>query len=314
MKRREFIERSVALGLAAAAGGAGAVHADAPLPCRPFGSSGRELSVVGFGGIVVMNVEQPEADAIVARSVERGVNYFDVAPTYGNAQDRLGPALRPFRDDVFLACKTAERRAEDARRELENSLRVLETDHLDLYQLHALNTDEDIASAFGPGGAMEAFVAARERGEVLHLGFSAHSVEAALRAMGEYPFDSILFPFNVVCMRNGNFGQQVLDEATARGLACLALKALAWTPWGEGEERAYPKCWYRPVDDPQMVGLALRYTLDLQVVSAVSPGDVRLLEAAIDAAVGYQPLSDQERAMLAAMTEGVEPIFSYAQD
>src|SRR5690348_773023 len=131
---------------------------------RPLGKTGEELSIIGFGGIVVSGMAQPDADAIVAEAFDRGINYFDVAPSYGDAEERLGPALEPYRDRVFLACKTGKRDREGAAAELRASLRKLRTDHVDLYQLHALAKPEDVAQAFGPGGALEAFQEARQQG------------------------------------------------------------------------------------------------------------------------------------------------------
>ncbi|HXK93741.1 MAG TPA: aldo/keto reductase, partial [bacterium] len=113
------------------------------MPRRGYGSS-EPLSIIGFGGIVVMNAEPAHAARVVARAVDRGVNYFDVAPTYGDAQDKLGPALEPYRDRVFLACKTTRRDKAGAEEELNDSLKKLRTDHFDLYQLHALSTMEDL--------------------------------------------------------------------------------------------------------------------------------------------------------------------------
>lgn len=169
---------------------------------RPYGTDGRELSVVGFGAIVVMNETPEDASTCVAWAIDQGVNYFDVAPSYGDAEIRLGPALEPFRKDVFLACKTAERSADKAHAELEQSLKNPRTDHVDLYQLHALTTTDDIEQAFGPGGAMEVFVKVREEGKTRYLGFSAHNEEAALEALRRFPFDSVLFPLNFACWIN----------------------------------------------------------------------------------------------------------------
>src|SRR5213593_2445021 len=121
---------------------------------RPLGETGEELSIIGFGGIVVMNVEPGEASRLVAEAVDRGVNYFDVAPSYGNAEERLVPALAPHRDRVFLACKTGKRDKAEAAHELRESLRRMQTDPFDLYQLHALTTMEEMEQALGPGGAM----------------------------------------------------------------------------------------------------------------------------------------------------------------
>lgn len=184
---------------------------------RILGRTGERLSIVGFGGIVVTDMEQPDADRIVAEAVDRGVNYFDVAPSYGDAEERLGPALRPYRDQVFLACKTGERDAQGAARELENSLRALQTDHFDLYQLHGLSSVDEVEAAFGPNGAMEVFQRAKEAGTVRFLGFSAHSQEAAEEALRRYPFDSVLFPFNFVCWHNG-FGPRVMEAAKGKSV------------------------------------------------------------------------------------------------
>ena len=137
---------------------------------RPYGTTGIDLSIVGFGGIVVKGVTAKQADLDVGWAIDQGVNYFDVAPRYGNAQEMLGPALEPYRSGVFLACKTTNRDAAGARAELENSLRLLRTGHFDLYQMHSMKTREDLEQATGPGGALETFVTAREQGLVRYLG------------------------------------------------------------------------------------------------------------------------------------------------
>src|SRR5579871_5428020 len=180
---------------------------------RSLGRTGRELSIVGLGGVVFVGLSQSESDAIVAEAVDRGVTYFDVAPSYGHEQEtekRLGPALKPYRDQAFLACKTGQRKKEGAAMELRRSLQHLQTDHVDLYQLHAITTVEDVETAFGPDGAMEAFVEAQQAGLVRHIGFSAHSVEAALLAMDKFDFASALFPINFVTYYVGNFGPQII--------------------------------------------------------------------------------------------------------
>lgn len=282
-----------------------------PLPKRPYGDTGIRLSVIGFGGIVVMNAPQPEANELVAWAVDQGVNYFDVAPTYGDAQDRLGPALKPYREGAFLACKTGKRDAAGAREELENSLRVLQTDHVDLYQLHGLTKPEEVETVFGPGGAMETFTQARQEGKVRWLGFSAHDVASALLAMSRYKFDSVLFPFNAVCWERGDFGQAVLEEAKRRGAARLGLKAIAWGPVTQGAERKYPKCWYMPQDDPASAGLLLRYALDLPITATLPPGDARLFKLCVGLAQHYEPLAEEERARLLAVIANVEPIFKH---
>jgi len=327
MRRREFLRNgSVAAGAVVAAGilgrSGGAAGAEGPggdgsnparLPRRPYGRTGERLSIIGFGGIVVSSVEQEHADRVVAQAVERGVNYFDVAPTYGDAEIKLGPALEPYRKDVFLACKTTQRTKEGAAAELKESLRRLRTDHLDLYQLHAItDVQKDVDAAFAQGGAMEVFVEAKKQGQVRHLGFSAHSEEAALKAMERYDFDSILFPVNFATFYEGNFGPRVIEAARSKGVAILALKAMARQKWPENDpqRQRYSKCWYQPLTDRQEAGLGLYFTLSQPVTAAIPPGDESLFQMALDLAMEFRPVSEQEKETLRQMARSLNPVFT----
>ncbi|MFC2076054.1 aldo/keto reductase [candidate division KSB1 bacterium] len=294
--------------------GGSIVAGEGPIPRRPLGGTGERLSFIGFGGIVVSGVDKEFAAGIVREAYEGGINYFDVAPTYGNAEEMLGPALEPFRKDCFLACKTTQRKAADARKELERSLKLLKTDHFDLYQLHALTSDEDIETAFGPGGAMEVFLKAKRDGLVRFLGFSAHSVEAALAAMERYDFDTVLFPLNYVTWHAGNFGSQVVSAASERGMGILALKAMARSPWPEDmkrSDRSHPKCWYEPLADPEEAMLGLRFTLSQPVTAALPPGDPDLFRLAMKLAPSFLPLSPGDKERIEQKAAAAKPIFSY---
>lgn len=280
-----------------------------PLEKRSLGRTGEHLSVIGFGGIVVMNATPAEAADRVAHAVDRGVNYFDVAPSYGDAEEKLGPALEPHRAGVFLACKTQERRKEGAMAELERSLRRLRTDRFDLYQHHAVTSLDDVRTIFGPGGAMEAFLEARQAGKVRYLGFSAHSVEAALALMNGYAFDTILFPFNYRAWHAGEFGPQVAAEAARRGMGLLALKAMARGPWAEGAVRTHPKCWYEPLSDPEDALLGLRFTLSHPITAAIPPGDESLFRLALDLAPRITPLAPEEVERVRKLGAAGVPLF-----
>jgi aryl-alcohol dehydrogenase-like predicted oxidoreductase len=326
MRRREFLKTSAA-GIAAAAAAAKGAHAAGgeaaagkpaegkTLPRRDLGKTGEKLSIIGLGGIVVCKMDQEAATKIVRGAIERGVSYFDVAPSYfdGEAEERLGRALEGIRDKVFLACKTTRRDRQGATEELERSLKRLRTDRFDLYQLHALTKkDEDVEKALGPGGALEAFVEAKKQGKVRFLGFSAHSVEAALLAMERFAFDTVLFPFNWVCWSKGNFGPQVIEAARKKGMGCLALKAMARTPWPQGAKREeHPKCWYQPSSDEEEASLALRFTLSKEITAAIPPGDVRLFELALKVAGDFRPLTEDETKKLLARGESLQPIFRH---
>lgn len=277
---------------------------------RRYGKTDEMLSMVGFGGILVSEEEPSEAARLVRKAIDRGINYFDVAPTYGNAEERLGPALEPFRSSVFLACKTTQRKAVEAEKELHNSLKLLKTDHFDLYQLHSVTTSDDVEQIFGPGGAIETFVKARERGLVRYLGFSAHSEEAASALMDRFEFDSILFPVNWVNWYQGEFGPKTLEKAQANGLAILALKTMAKRKWQEGEEREWSKTWYRPVESYEEAKLAVRFTFSLPVTAGPCPGHEQLFDWMCDAAEEFKPLGEDEWAPIGPRGEELAPIFS----
>lgn len=288
-----------------------AKDASKPIPRRHF-KNNIELSIVGFGGIVVVGQAQTEANSEVARAVERGVNYFDVAPTYGRgeAEEKLGIALGPYRNKAFLACKTQKRDAVGARQELENSLKVLKTDHFDLYQLHAMSRMNEVDTVLGTGGALETFLKARKEGKVRFLGFSAHNEEVALRLLDKFPFDSVLFPINYVCIAQGNFGPRLLAKAKEKNVARLALKALAYTRWNNRQERANnPKCWYQPINDLEHARKALRFTLSEDITAAIPPGDEKVYRIAETLAAQFTPMSADEKEALLASSKNVTPIF-----
>ena len=316
MERRDFIKQAAIT--AATVASTSQLHAaktpSQPIAHRPLGKTGEHLSIIGFGGIVVMNETPGESSNIVAEAVDRGINYFDVAPTYGNAQERLGPALEPFRKNVFLACKTDKRTKDDARKELEESLRLLRTDHVDLYQLHHLTTREEVEQVFGPDGAMETFQAARKEGKVRFLGFSAHSVEAALLALDHFDFDTILFPINFVLFSQAKFGPQIVAKAREKGMGILALKAMAKTVWPKNAgKHPHSKCWYSPAALPAEAALALRWTLSQPITAAVPPGDEAYFRLAMDVAQKFEPIRPEEEKTLLAGAAGQEPIFKLGQ-
>ncbi|HVP46440.1 MAG TPA: aldo/keto reductase [Bryobacteraceae bacterium] len=308
MDRREFLTTAAALATTAAQASA------QPLPRRTY-KGGEELSIIGFGGIVVCGLPQKEAGHRVAEAYNRGVNYFDCAPSYfdGEAEMKLGEALRPYREKVFLAEKTTRRDAKGAREELERTLERFHTDHVDLYQFHAVGSREDVDKILAPSGAAETFFAAKKEGKARHLGFSAHHAPAALRLMDALELDSVLFPVNVNAWENGGFGPQILAKAKSKGMARMALKALAFGKWPatiKESERKYPKCWYQPIDDREMARLALRFTLNQEITAAVPPGDERIFDLAIDLASEPLPhLSDAERAGLKDRVSSLEPVF-----
>jgi aryl-alcohol dehydrogenase-like predicted oxidoreductase len=319
MERRDFLKHAAIS--AAAVACARQTRASTATPTsliarRALGKTGEQLSIIGFGGILVMKEEAGAASNIVAKAVDRGINYFDVAPSYGNAQERLGSALAPYRNKCFLACKTDGRLRDDSRADLEQSLKLLKTDHLDLYQFHALTKMADLDKVLGPGGAIETMEAARKEGKIRYIGFSVHSAETALAAMDRYNFDTILFPLNWVLFSQANFGPQILKRAQEKKMGILALKSMAKTVWPAEQKHNHPepKCWYQPAAFPDEASLGLRWTLGHPITAAIPPGDERYFRLAMDVAQNYKPLSAAEEQALLAGAHGAEPIFHLGND
>jgi aryl-alcohol dehydrogenase-like predicted oxidoreductase len=279
---------------------------------RSLGRTGEMLSIIGFGGIVVRDATPQKAAEDVKLAIDAGINYFDVAPSYGDAEVKLGPALEPYRKDVFLACKTGKRTKSEARAELEQSLKNLRTDHFDLYQHHAVTSLADVDTILGPGGAMETFIEAKKEGKIRYIGFSAHSVEAAMALMDRFDFDTILFPFNYTTWHSGNFGPQVLARAKEKNMGILALKAMAKGPWEKGADRSkYPKCWYEPLVTPEDIRMGLRFTLSHPVTAAVTPGESELFRIALDLRNDFKPLNKAEIAGIKTKAAAGVPLFVY---
>jgi aryl-alcohol dehydrogenase-like predicted oxidoreductase len=276
---------------------------------RILGKTGLGISALAFGGIVVRDTTAADAANQAAEAVDRGINYFDVAPSYGNAQEILGPALEPHRSKVYLACKTAARTKKEALEELHNSFKLLRTDYFDVYQLHGVGAG-DVDTVLGKDGAAEALVEAKEKGWVRNIGFTTHEDETALRLLEPRIFDTMLFPINWACWIKNGLGQAALEEAARQNLGRVAIKALAHRE-KDPRDDGYPKCWYRPIiDDDGLAELALRFTMSQNVHTAVSPGDIRMLRLALSIVEKYQgappPLSADEWAELKKRAAGVE--------
>ncbi len=285
--------------------------AQGKLEKRQLGKTGEKLSIIGFGGIVVKDATPKESEERVAQAIDYGVNYFDVAPTYGDAEIKLGPALKPYRNNVFLACKTTERTREGAQKELDQSLRHLQTDHVDLYQLHAVNKLEEVETIFGPGGAMETFLKAQKEGKTRFIGFSSHTVEASMALLDRFAFDTILFPINYTTWYAGHFGPQVLEKAHKKGMGILALKSMVKGPYPKDVKERIPKCWYQPLNDPKDARLGLRFTLSHPVTAAIPPGNENLFKMAMDLALDFKPLKKRETAKIKELGLSGTPLFKY---
>ena len=288
---------------------------------RKLGNTGYVVSAVSYGGIVSAahygktvypGDGQAASDGWVSWAIDQGVNYFDVAPTYGDAQLMLGNSLAPYRKNVYLACKTEARTRREAEALMEDSRRLLRTDYFDVYQMHALSTMRDIDTAFGPGGVMELMRDMKEKGVARRLGITAHSEAVALKALELYDFDTVLFPFNWHMHMAHGMGGTLARVAKEKGVGLLCMKSMIDRAWTEGERYAskYPTSWCKPIDadeEPALLLAAMKYALSLGVDTLVPPGNFdhfRFAVEHIDEALD-NPLSDAERALLAARLDQV---------
>ncbi len=321
MERRTFLKSvggatgSLALGLEHAVAADESNAADdavAGLPRRVLGRTGQKLSVVGFPGLALIHHGQAECTAGIRAAMERGVNYYDVAPAYGNGQceTKMGIGLEGIdRDSYFLSCKTNKRDKASARHELEQSLKLLKTDHFDLYQMHHLRWKDEVDQALGPDGVIQTMLEAQKEGKVKYLGFSAHTTKAALRVMQGFRFDTVMFPISFVEYLRYGFGKDVIELAQQQGVAVLAIKAMSRGGWPADVERTR-KWWYRSMETPDEVDMAIRFSLSQPgVVSCIPPSFLDLLDKAIEAGKRLQPVTHAEVDQLDKLAQTCSSIF-----
>lgn len=311
INRREFLKTVAVTAAGAAAANAAAPSANAPaIPKRDY-RPGVQVSIVGFPGLCLRRFDQEGANKLVAQAFERGCTYYDVAPAYGNSEERMGPALEPYRKNVFLSCKTKMRDAAGCKLEMDRSFQRLRTDHFDLYQLHVLvDVKKDVDAAFMNGGAMETIIEAKKAGKIRYTGFSAHTVEAALAAMNRYDFDSVMFPLNYASFHKGNFGPSIVQLAKQKNVTAISIKSLCRQEWPAGANRgAWKHLWYEPLSDPKEADLCLRFALDKGIAAAIPPADDKVFWLAMEIAAKYRPLNEAEMKEVVALAEKMTPLF-----
>ena len=281
---------------------------------RPLGRTGYQITPVTFGGIIVMNETPQDAARYVSCAIDHGINYFDVAPSYGDAEQKLGPALTPYRQQVYLACKTEKRDAASAEAELHRSLKLLRTDHFDVYQLHAMTTQQDLDRAFAEDGVMPLLVRAREQGLIRRIGITAHNEDVALTALSRFDFDTVMFPVNWALGLSRGWADRLTKACREQGRGLLAIKALAHRKWLEGETRVYPKSWCKTLfGDEALMKAAMRYTLSKGADALIPPGNFEQFSFMVEHIEEClaQPLGEDDRTLLsAALPEAkAHPIF-----
>jgi aryl-alcohol dehydrogenase-like predicted oxidoreductase len=296
--RRRFIKGAAVLGAAPLIAGGSMAQPqpaqsqqvpDGQVPKKPLGRTGVQISAMGLGGYHLGSAETDQAaNEIVAKAFDHGVTFFDNAWEYhdGLSEERLGKALRGKRDQAFVMTKvcTHGRDKKIAMRMLEESLRRLQTDHLDLWQIHEVVYDNDPDLIFAPNGAAEALLAAKQQGKVRFVGFTGHKdPEIHLKMLShDFPFDTVQMPLNCCDATFRSFETHVLPEATGRGIAALGMKSLG----GSGELVRHGAV------TPEQ---GLRYAMSLPVATTISGVDsMPVLDQNLRVAVNFQPLASAE--------------------
>ena len=281
---------------------------------RTFGRIGVKVSIIAMGGCGLGYEEQEEADKAVKLAMDHGINMIDVAPTYGNAEIRLKPWLKKYRNNFFLAVKTLKRNKNGAWRYLNRSLERLGTSNFDLYQFHSVSTMEELNQILGERGAMEAFKEAKETGLIKHIGITGHADVRVLQKALELSddFDTVLLPVYAAALINPtpvNDFRSILQMAQDRNIGVTAIKAISKGRWVG--DKTY-NTWYEPLDDQDMVDQAVWFTLSQEGVTTYSlPCDVRLWPLILDAVKRYRKLDNEEQESIInlARQSNLQPLF-----
>jgi aryl-alcohol dehydrogenase-like predicted oxidoreductase len=278
---------------------------------RTLGRTGQRSTILALGGAMFIGKpQQKEADSFIKLALNRGVNHIDVAPTYGDAELGLGKWVKEYRKNIFLACKTRHRTKKEAADEMRRSLKRLQTDYFDLYQLHGLDKADELETAMGPDGAIQAVSEAKKNDIVKDVGITSHNPVNIMRALRRFDFDTVLLPVN--CVLNAhkqpeNDYEPVLRLAKERSIGVIAMKAIAKGPW-PNDKKPY-NTWYQPFDTQKEIDDALFFTLSQDVTTATSSSDIRIATMMIDAAERFESMGKEKQGELVSRFAAQKPLF-----
>jgi len=284
------------------------------IPKKPFGRTGHQSTRAIFGAAALSSVTQVEADETLQLLLNYGINHIDTAASYGESEIRIGPWMKDHRDRFFLATKTEKRTYQEAKDELKRSLHRLQVDTIDLWQMHFLVDPEDVTTVFAPGGALEAFIEAKEEGLVRYLGVTGHGliIPSHLEiCLDNYPFDSILLPYNYIQMQNPIYASEfgsLVKRCKDLNVAVQTIKSISRGPKEEGDLNH--ATWYEPLVNEKAITNAVHWVLGNPEVFLNTVGDIYLLEKVLQAAEKFEaPPSDE--IMQADLKEfGINPLFT----
>jgi len=281
---------------------------------RRLGRTGHMSTVAIFGGAAFWDVTQEQADETMELVIKAGINHLDVAPQYGVAEEVIGPWLEKDRQRFFLGCKTMERSQSSAWQDLERSLQRLRVTDLDLYQLHAITSIEELDQVTSSGGALETLITARDRGIVRYLGITGHGINTPaifIEALSRFDFDCVMFPLNFKLYGNSAYresSEQLLRICQTKDIGVMAIKSIARGPYPSDIKTH--TTWYEPFTDQEMIDKAVNFTLSQPITGICLAGDVRLTPKLIRACQNYTPLSSDAQQEMLILSIQYAPLFS----
>jgi aryl-alcohol dehydrogenase-like predicted oxidoreductase len=286
------------------------------IPELPFGRTGHSSTRIIFGSYALSQATQTEADRVLELLLKYGINHIDTAPMYGNAEKCIGSWMENHRERFFLATKTRSRSYEGAWKNLQHSLEMMRIEYIDLWQMHGLTNPQGWAKAMGPGGALEAFIEAREKGLVMYLGVTGHGnmVPAMHKnSLERFDFDSILLPYNFTQMQDLIYAasfNELIEICRKRTIAVQTIKSVARRPWKD-QAKTFNTYFYEPLEDQDAIEKSIHWALGLQDSFVITAGDIQLLPIMLDAAFRYEKPPSEVKMKEIADKYDTQPIFSY---
>ena len=280
---------------------------------RPFGRTGHLSTCTIFGAAALGRVSQAEADHTIELLLAADINHIDTANSYGESERRLGPWTGRYRDRFFLATKTEERSYQKAKEHLHRSLDLLHTDHVDLWQMHVLVQPDQWEQAMGPGGALEAFIEAKQQGLIGAIGVTGHGLQIAAthrRSLQRFDFDSVLLPYNYITSQSTYYAENfdaLLATCAERNVAVQTIKSIAYRPWMEQEHTR--STWYQPLEQQDEIDAAVWWVLARPGIFLNTVGDINLLPRVLDAASRFDASTAQAELAGQVARLSFEPLF-----
>lgn len=281
---------------------------------RRFGRTAHYSTTAIFGAAAFSQVSQDEADDVMETVIAAGINHIDVAPSYGQAEARLGSWVARERERFFLGCKTMERTREGAWNEMQESLLRLKTSTFDLYQFHAVTTMEELDQITMSGGALEAVLKAKQAGLTKYIGITGHGVNAPaiyLEALKRFDFDSVLFPLNFIQMNNPAYrasAEALIAECVKKDVGMMIIKSITKGPWGNQEH--FASTWYEPFEQSDAIQKSINFALSYPVTGICTAGDIKILPRVIQACQNFTPMPAIDRENLILSGKNYEPLFA----